>query len=215
MRSLEPTEALVRAASLYLPIGVALALVVRRRPDRRRVAGALLATVWNVVMLLAVNLVAVRAGWWTFNADVAVVAGVPADLWLGWALLWGAVPMLAGTGRTIPLAAAAVAHVAADVVQMPLAEPVVVLGRWWLVGEVVAVVTCLGPGLLLGRWTERDEQLDGRVALQVVGFAGLVFFVLPTLVFTAAPDAAGGWDVLLARPRWHLVLAGVVLVRQG
>ncbi len=199
------TELLVRAVALYLPVALAIGLAVRRPLDRRRVAAALLATAWNVPALLAVNLLAVRAGWWTFAAHGGTTAGVPADLWIGWALLWGAVPLLATTTR---LPAAAAALVAADLVLMPLAEPAVVLGGSWLVGEAVAVAVALVPGLVLGRWTAVPRRPGGRAALQVVAFTGLLFFVLPALVFEVA---GAGWGPLLDRPRWHLVAAAVVL----
>jgi hypothetical protein len=162
------------------------------------VGGALLATAWNGAGLLAVNLVAVEAGWWRFGVEAGAVAGVPADLWLGWALLWGAVPVLATTRWPAVVAALLVA---VDLVLMPLAEPVVDLGPTWPIGEAVAVAACLVPGMLLGRWTATATRLAARVALQVVGFAGLVYFVLPTLLFAAS---CGGWGPLLARPAWQL-----------
>jgi protein-S-isoprenylcysteine O-methyltransferase Ste14 len=201
----DPGELAIRAAALYLPIALTVALAARARPDRRRVAGALLATAWNVPGLLAVNLVAVEAGWWRFGVEDGTAAGVPVDLWLGWALLWGAVPVLATSGRP---AAVAALLVAADLVLMPLAGPVVDLDPTWPAGEAAAVAVCLVPGLLLGRWTATGTRLAGRVALQVVGFAGLVYFVLPTVVFAVV---GGGWGPLLARAPWQLALAGLVL----
>ncbi len=209
MTPTESSELMVRAASLYLPITITAALALCERPCRRRVAGAVLATAWNLAALLALNLIAMRHRWWTFDAATATVAGVPADLWVGWALLWGAVPLLAGTRRPLPVA---VLLIAADLVLMPLAEPVVVLGDVWLAGEALAVATCLVPGLLLGRWTEHNEHLGARCALQLVGFAGLLYFVLPTLIFTITGE---DWSALLDRPSWHFVLAGVVLAPVG
>jgi protein-S-isoprenylcysteine O-methyltransferase Ste14 len=205
----EPSALLLRAVALYMPILLTVALVVRRRPCRRRMAGVLLATAWNLPALLALNLVAVRAGWWSFDVSAGTVAGVPADLWIGWALLWGAVPVLVTVDR---LARAAVALVALDLVLMPLGEPVAVLHRTWLVGEAVAIATCLVPGLLLGRWTARDEHLPWRTGLQVVAFSGLLLFVLPSLVFSVTGE---GWAPLLDRPRWHFVLAALVLAPAG
>jgi protein-S-isoprenylcysteine O-methyltransferase Ste14 len=201
----------VRGVALYLPILLVVALAVHRRPDRRRTAAALLATAWNVPALLAVNLLAPRAGWWTFDASAATVAGVPADLWIGWALLWGAVPLLATTER---LVLAAIALVAADLALMPLGQPVVMLqgDGGWLAGEALAVATCLVPGLLLGRWTARDRRLEWRTVLQVAAFSGLLLFVLPSLAFAVTGE---GWDALLARPRWQFVLAALALAPAG
>ena len=56
MTSLDPSGLLVRATALYLPTLLVVALAVQVRPSRRRIAGALLATCWNVPALLALNL---------------------------------------------------------------------------------------------------------------------------------------------------------------
>ncbi len=202
-----PSELAVRAVALYLPVLLGLAFALHRRPahDRRRCAGMLLATAWNLFALLALNVIAVRAGWWTFAVSGGTVAGVPADLWIGWALLWGAVPLLATVDR---LALAAAVLVAADLVLMPLGQPVVTLHATWLVGEALAVTTCLVPGLLLGRWTARGDHLGGRAGLQVAAFSGLLLYVLPALVFVVTGE---DWGALLARPRWHFVVAALAL----
>lgn len=205
MTAPEPSELMVRAVSLYLPILLTIALALHARPSRRRVAGAMLATAWNVSALLTLNLVAVRAGWWTFDAGAPTVAGFPADLWIGWALLWGAVPILATTKRLLVVG---IALVAADLVLMPLLEPAVHLHPTWLVGEVLALTTCLVPGLLLGRWTAEGAQLARRAFLQVAAFTGLLFFVLPSVIFAVTGE---GWAPLLDRPRWQFVLFGVLL----
>jgi protein-S-isoprenylcysteine O-methyltransferase Ste14 len=205
MRSPESTELLIRGASLYVPVSLVVVVALLRRPSRARATGAILATVWNLAALLAINVVAVQVGWWDFEVDHGVVAGVPADLWIGWALLWGAVPILVTTRRLV-LAVAAL--VVVDLVAMPLADPVVVLHSAWLVGEAAAIVVCLVPGLLLGRWTAEDECLRARIVLQFLGFTALAFFVLPTLIFVVTGE---GWGPLLERPRWQFLTAGSVL----
>ena len=69
-------------------------LAVWRRPRRSLGAGILLASVWNAVTLLALNVVATRAGWWSFHAQGGTFLSVPIDLYLGWIVLWGAIPLL-------------------------------------------------------------------------------------------------------------------------
>jgi protein-S-isoprenylcysteine O-methyltransferase Ste14 len=215
MTGFDPPEGLVRAVALYAPIALVAVLALHVRPDRRQTAGALLATIWNVSSLLVVDIVALRLGWWRFDAGtdtgagVPTVAGVPADLWLGWALLWGAVPVLVSARLPrLPVMAVPLALVAADLLLMPLAEPVVDLAPTWLVGEAVAVTTCLVPGLLLGRWTADGRRLGSRVVLQIGAFTALVFFTLPSLAFAVTGD---GWGPLLDRPRWQLVGVAVIL----
>lgn len=204
MIALRFSEPLIRAAALYLPITITAVLAVYRRPGLARMAGAVLATSWNLAGLLALNVVALRCGWWTFETGSANVAGVPADLWVGWSLLWGAVPILCGVRRVVPVV---IALIAADLVLMPLGEPVVRLGGLWLIGEAVALTTCLLPGMMVGRWTESDTHLGARVVMQVLNFVGLFYFMLPCLIFTVTGE---GWGELLGRARWQIVLVAVL-----
>src|SRR5688572_17261096 len=80
---------LVRAGSLYLAIVLASAVYVIRRPRRRELTGALLSLAWNAPALLALHVVAIDAGWWRFEAEGGLLLGMPIDLWLAWAILWG------------------------------------------------------------------------------------------------------------------------------
>lgn len=101
---------------------------------------------------------------------------------------------------------------ALDLALMPLAAPVVTLNRTWIMGEVLAVASCLIPGLLLGRWTARLEHLNARATLQTIAFTGLLLFVVPSLVFTITGES---WSPLLERPRWQLVLAVLAIAPAG
>jgi protein-S-isoprenylcysteine O-methyltransferase Ste14 len=203
------SELIVRATALYLPITLAFALVMHRRPDRRRVAGAVVAVAWNLVALLVLNVLAQHFGWWTFATTTAAVAGTPADLWVGWALLWGAVPLLISSQRFVLIG---FVLFAADLIMMPLAAPVVSLKPTWLIGESLCLATCLAPGLLLGRWTARDSHVRWRVTLQIVAFTGLLLFVLPTLIFTITDE---NWTALIHRPRWQFLLAALLAAPAG
>src|ERR671935_2176970 len=99
--------ALVRAAGLLVPLGLTLGLLAARRPDRRLAAAAFLASAWVLPSSLALDLLASRLGWWSFEARGGLFLGSPVDLWLGWTLFWGAVPVLAL--RRVPLWALAAA----------------------------------------------------------------------------------------------------------
>src|SRR5262249_30614911 len=150
-----------------------------------------LASAWALASLLAMNLLAVCAGWWRFEADGGVLLGVPVDLWLGWALLWGVIPLLALSSA--PLWLLALGAVWLDVATMPLGAPVVHLGSSWLVGEVANVALCFVPAQLLGRWTVEERFLPGRVAMQVVLFGSLTLWLLPTAILA---QTGGTWDAL-------------------
>ncbi|MFG2191737.1 methyltransferase family protein [Streptomyces sp. NPDC048639] len=203
--------ALVRAACLFLPlVGTAAAGV--RPPGRRAVGAAVLATAWNVVWLPAVNLLAIRAGWWSFHADGGTVAGLPVDLMLGWALLWGALPVLAGSDRLpLPLVVAGLAWF--DVAAMPFAAPVVRLGGGWLVGEALAVAAALVPGLLLARWTLRRKRLAVRAGMQVL-LSGVLMFALPVALLRPGLPGGTAGAALTAQVLAVPLLLGVAAVRE-
>lgn len=198
--------ALLRTILMFVPIVAGLALWHFRKPPRRAQAGILLALLWNAVGLLALNLIAVRAGWWAFDVLGGTLLGVPIDLLVGWSALWTALATVAlprwPLALVIPVAAAAGLWL--DWLLMPLAEPVVVLGDRWLVGEAASLALCLVPGALLARWTADDRALPWRVAMQVSLFAAVMLWVIPQVIFEYA---GGGFSAATARPGWLNVLA--------
>lgn len=183
----------VRLAILYVPLAVTALLWRLRRPDRRLGAAVLLAACWNLWTLQALNLVAVRAGWWSFDANGPDLLGLPADVLIGWSSWWGAVAVL--VPLRIPWLVASAAVI--DIFAMPAAAPVVTLGRHWPVGEVLALTVCLVPGLLLARWTADDRRLGARIVLQVLAATGVMVGIV-----VAVGTELRGLDLrhVLARP---------------
>jgi protein-S-isoprenylcysteine O-methyltransferase Ste14 len=214
--------ALIRGAALMLPVLAVVAACAGRRPPQREIAAAVLATAWNLLALAGVNALAVAVGWWGFHAEGAVAYGLPVDLLLGWALLWGAAPVLlagrAGRGwwpsaaRPVPLLLVVAVPAWLDLAFMPLAAPVVVLGRDWLIGESAAIAAGLLPGLLLARWSASGTRLAARTGLQVVlaGGLGLVLPIALTGVWRQPQWALGLMAQVLAVP----LLLGVSAVRE-
>jgi protein-S-isoprenylcysteine O-methyltransferase Ste14 len=199
---------LVRVAALYLPAAVTVALWLWRSPDRRSRASALLAGAWCLACLPAVHVVALRLGWWRFNAEGGLFLGLPVDFYFGWALAWG--PAMALAFPTVPLAGVLAVALVLDLVLMPAMSPVLVLGRSWLWGELASLVVVLLPAQLLARWTRLQRRLAGRATLQAILFSGLVVGVLPALVLQLT---AGSLEALRARPGWlvSLSLQAIVL----
>jgi protein-S-isoprenylcysteine O-methyltransferase Ste14 len=201
---------LVRGASVYLAVTLtAVAWVWRRpldaargRPDRRAWSGAFLAAAWNVPTLLALHVAATRAGLWRFEASGGLFFGMPVELYLAWAWLWGAVPALAFP--SLPIAPLVLIALAADLILMPAAAPVLRLQPGWLVAEAAGLALAFIPGQLLARWTARDERLVARATLQVVAFSGLMIFVLPAIIVAGSGST---WRDPLALPAWELSLA--------
>jgi protein-S-isoprenylcysteine O-methyltransferase Ste14 len=165
--------ALIRGVAFLAPVLAIAALAAIGRPTRTDAAAAVVATAWSAVALVPVNAVAVHAGWWTFHAEGAVMRGLPVDLWIGWALLWGALPALLLRDLAAPLVVGVLVWL--DLILMPLAAPVVRLGPHWMAGDLAAIATALVPAVLLARWTRRGERLGVRVAAQAVLAAALGF----------------------------------------
>ncbi|MFD0856013.1 methyltransferase family protein, partial [Actinomadura adrarensis] len=184
--------ALIRGIGLFVPLLVVAGMLRYRAPVRLEIAALILGVGWNALVLAAVNAVALSAGWWAFEADGGVVAGIPVDLLLGWAVLWGGVGVLALRWLPLPLVVGLTAWI--DLAVMPLGEPVVRLDNSWLTGEVVAIATALVPGLLLARWTVSGRHLALRVTMQGVLATGLMM-VLP-VVLSDVPS----------RPGWALAI---------
>src|SRR5271169_2619273 len=86
--------AAVRFMGLYVPV-IAAFLLVFLRPQRKRIfPAALMGFVWTLPSLLAVQLLNLHFRWWQFNAQGGLFRGLPVDLYLGWAVLWGILPVL-------------------------------------------------------------------------------------------------------------------------
>ncbi|MEO3783898.1 isoprenylcysteine carboxylmethyltransferase family protein [Actinocorallia sp. B10E7] len=191
--------ALVRGITLFAPVLAAVAMLWYRPPGRRETAALILGAGWNALALAGVNALALHVGWWSFEAEGGTVSGIPVDLLLGWAVLWGVVAVLALRHRP-PLPLVVGAAVWIDLAVMPLGGPVLVLDGSWLTGEAVAVAVSLVPGLLLARWTLAGRRLMARVVLQAVLSVGLMV-VLPVLL-SRVPD----------RPGWALGLVAQLML---
>ena len=201
---------LVRAVGLFWPLALLGGIWIWRQPRARWRTAALLATLWNLPALLLLHILAERLGWWSFDAEGGLLLGFPVDLYLGWAVLWGAVPALAFP--TLPLPLVAVAMGSLDLLLLPLGEPTLQLGDRWLVGELTGLLLGLGPAQLLARRTRRNRGLAGRALLQLICFTGLLLGVLPAIILQAS---GGSWLPLMARPDWQVGLGLQVLALTG
>jgi protein-S-isoprenylcysteine O-methyltransferase Ste14 len=232
---LDPATAavVVRGAAVVGPLLAVVALCAWRAPGPRGVGAAITTTAWAALLLLPLNVVAPALGWWTFHATGAVWLGVPIDLWLGWSLLWGAVPALtlsalnAGdsciSGRPTPrkpsthgrggVVLLAAGLVWLDLALMPLGEPVVVLGETWLAGEAVGVATALVPALLLARWTLRGTHVTLRAWAQAVWAGGLLLAV-PVLALAPEPHWPAGVTSIGLQLTLLVCLPGLAAMRE-
>ncbi|HLD67676.1 MAG TPA: methyltransferase [Pseudomonas sp.] len=194
--------ALVRHAILLLPLAATLWLAARYRRQPIMLVAALFALLYQGGVLLALNVVAIWLGWWRFDDAVLALLGFPADLWFGWALLWGPLLFLLAPRRSpllwVPLL------VLLDLLLMPALQPLVVLGPDWLRGEALLLVTAYLPGQYLARWTAEDRRLPRRASLLAIAYGGVAFLVLPSAIMRAM---GGEWRHGLDWP-WPVLLLG-------
>jgi protein-S-isoprenylcysteine O-methyltransferase Ste14 len=166
--------------------------------------------IWTLPSLLAIQLLNLHFGWWQFNAQGGLFRGMPIDLYLGWAVLWGVLPILAFHETRLTWMAAI--FFGMDVILMPACFPVVALGYRWLIGECAALILVLIPAQLFARWTLNDTHLKARAALHVLAAGGVFLFLIPEVGF--ALQSHRDWGALISGPSWlrNLELQGVVLL---
>jgi protein-S-isoprenylcysteine O-methyltransferase Ste14 len=200
----------IRCLSLYLPAMAAAVLAYLRPGGRKLLAACLVGMAWTLPSLLVIQLINLRFCWWQFHAQGGLFRGMPVDLWLGWAVVWGAIPILAL--RRIGIFWVVPAFLVLDLVLMPACRPVVQLGGRWLVGEWIALMLVLIPAQLFARWTLNDTHLFARAAMQGAMSGGLFLFLLPEIAFALRPGR--GWQPLLSDPAWsrNLELQGIALL---
>jgi protein-S-isoprenylcysteine O-methyltransferase Ste14 len=200
----------IRFMGLYLPIVAAFLLAFVRPRSPRLLAACLVGLAWTLPTLLAVQLLNLRFDWWRFHAQGGLLDKMPVDLYLGWAVLWGIIPILAFRRIKIPWVAGI--FCALDLLLMPACSPVITLNRFWLVGEFVAVALVLLPALLFARWTLSATNLAGRAALQFLTSGALFLFLVPEVLF--ANSSGPAWIPLFSQSRWltNLELQGVALL---
>jgi protein-S-isoprenylcysteine O-methyltransferase Ste14 len=202
--------AAIRFMGLYVPV-IAAFLLAFLRPKRERILpAALLGFVWTLPSLLAVQLLNLHFGWWHFNAQGGLFRGMPVDLYLGWAVLWGILPIL--TFHNTRITWVATVFFGIDLILMPACSPLVVLGRRWMIGELAALTFVLVPAQLFARWTLNDTHLKARAVLHVLAASAVFLFSIPEVVFALQPGR--GWGALLSETAWlrNLELQAIALL---
>ncbi len=194
---------LTRSLCLLWPALLASVLVIWRKPDTRQSGAALAATLWVLAAAPLLGPCAERLGFWQFEPGGATLLGVPVELLLGWALLWGAVPVLAFPRTPLPVLVLCAGIF--DLAAMPLCEPVLRLGQSWQLGELGGLTFVLLPALLLGRCIVQKRHLVLRAVLTGIGYAGLHYLILPALILE---QTGGTWTRALG---WSRELQGLFL----
>lgn len=204
MDSADLARNLVLAWALALVVVAAGVRHARTGDLLARAPAAFLAALW---VWVAIHAVEATTSWWTWAPAPVALFDVPAEVSLGWALLWGALPVLVGGPWVAWLAGLAWL----DLVAMRAADPLVTLGPDWLLGEALLLVVGLVPALLLGRATHERRWLTLRVVLQGVLFTAMFGWLVPSVAL--ARDGLT-WSALVdhSYPVRSLLLTAAVVV---
>lgn len=186
--------------ALFLgPLAACAILVHRARQDRRALVGCLFAFLYGLGLIFVTHILADAMGWWRYGGQTLMLQGIPADIWIGGALLFGPVLFLAFPRMNplwllLPIVTGL--HGMFFLSLPPLVHP----GPGWFLGVVTVFATAHFPALTLARWTAQDRRLPERAALLALGYGFLAFGVLPCLILKAmAGETGGGWN-LASRP---------------
>jgi protein-S-isoprenylcysteine O-methyltransferase Ste14 len=185
---------LIRALGLYVPLLLACALGWLMIRTQRQVAALLAGVCWCLCSLLLLQVFNEQVLWWKFHATGGLLHGMPVDMFLGWTVLWGVLPLL-----ILPRASVWIVlgiFFLLDLALMPACRPVVELSPRWLQGEAVALLLVLLPAVLFSRWSNEGTHLAYRSSLWAVTASSLLLFFVPDIFF--ASSGHGGWHRLFA-----------------
>ena len=196
--------AVLRAAAFYVPVAIVGGSVWRHPPNARRVAAGSLATLWVACVVYVTHPLAASQQWWTYHVEGGTVRGLPAELWLGWALLWGAVPALVSR-NVLPVA---IAVLAVDALLMTQLEPIVELGSRWWIGQSVLIALAFIPAFVIARSTLAARHVGIRATGQFALFS-LTLLVSMDLLLAST---GGSWADFRGGPVATQVLAQLVAI---
>lgn len=183
------------------PLAAALFLGYRYRFDRRSLVGGLFSFLYGLAMIFVLHQLAIAVGWWRYGGDVLMFKGLPADIWIGGALLFGPVLYFAFP-RIAPLLLVLPIVIGLHGTVFRSLKPLVFAGEGWFFGVVLIFALAHLPAIYLARWTAADRRLALRATLLAIGYGFLAFGVLPSLIMEAL---AGSWNIG-ERPVWLLAL---------
>ncbi|WP_428523573.1 methyltransferase family protein [Roseibium sp.] len=188
------------------PICLVLFCAFFRPTSERAKIGGLFAFLYGVPLIFVTHSLAIHFGWWRYGWDTLMLDGIPADILIGGAILFGpglffAFPNIGPLVICLPIIIFLHATLFSSL------EPLVYAGPYWLPGVVFVFATAHIPAIYLAKWTAEDRHLPMRCALLAIMTGGMIFVILPSLIM----QAMGGEWGLLERPVWSSVLAAVFL----
>lgn len=196
----------LRWALLLGPIGLVVVMIKVRNLSRRAQIGGLFAFLYGVPMVFVTHSIAIQLGWWRYGWDALMINGIPADILIGGAVLFGP-GLYFSFPNTRPLMICLPIIIGLHGTIFSSLEPLVFAGRNWFWGVIFVFLVAHIPAIYLAKWTEEDRNLPLRCALLAIMTGGMIFAVIPSLIMHAM---GGTWDVL-DRPAWVLLVTFLVL----
>ena len=182
---------LLRWLLFLFPLGAITVLAWINRHKSRVLIGALFAFLYGAGTIFITHQIAIALGWWTYGGDALMLNGLPVDIWLGGALLFGPVlslcfPRMAPIYILLPIVIGLHGMVFLSL------EPLVYAGQGWFLGVLFVFLIAHLPAIYLSRWTADERLLPVRAALLAFGFGFLAFAALPSITMAAM---GGAWGV--------------------
>lgn len=184
-----------RALIVMLPALLLTYQFTQREHSLLRWVGALFAHIWQFQWRLILFAVGIQWGLLEFSTTEAALFGVPIDIILGAGLLLGVLPRI--LFPRLPIIVLVIADSLLCLFFFPLnySENSIL----WSIGLSILVIV---PSQLLARWTEYDQHIYLRSLLQNIGWAILLLWLFPTIIFNLTDDS---WQPLVQR-HWLLNL---------
>lgn len=184
------------------PICLVVLMAFVRKTTTRSKIGGLFALLYGVPMIFITHSMAVHFGWWHYGWDALMLDGLPVDIIIGGAILFG--PGLYFTFPKVgPLMICLPIVIGLHATIFSSLKPLVYAGPFWFAGVVLVFLSAHVPAIYLAKWTAEDRRLPMRCALLALMTGGMILAVLPALIM----QAMGGEWALFQRPIWGSILA--------
>lgn len=188
------------------PLFAFIFLAWQVRENERTLVGCLFAFLYGIGTIFATHQLAIYMGWWSYGNDALMLMGMPVDILLGGAILFGPVLYLLFP-RTNPLYLVIPIVLLLHGTVFSSLDPLVHAGKGWFFGVVLVFLVAHIPAILLARWTAENQLLPMRAALLATGFGFLAFMVLPSVIMQTMGDEWAISDI----PAWRLILGLPIL----
>ena len=184
---------IVRSLLLLIPLSLWSWYVIQPHRTSRQITATFLGFVWAFHAVLISNIILYDLGMLVFPQGENLFYHVPFDWVFSLAVLFGAVlPLLRHWIRNW------LAHVIIQGIMFAIlysSQIVEVhLAKNWLIILLMSLTTI--PAMWLSEWTENDRDIGKRAVLQAIGWAVLLFWLFPSIIFHLTDDS---WAVLLQR----------------